>query len=37
MLAEGRRLTATRHDYDANVQAFLTRLAPWVTSSPQSA
>ena len=37
MLAEGRRLTATRYDYDANVRAFLTRLAPWAISSPQSA
>ena len=37
MLAEGRRLTATRYDYDANVRAFLTRHAPWAISSPQSA
>jgi len=37
MLAEGRRLTAARHDYDANVRAFLIRLAPWAISSPQSA
>jgi len=36
MLAEG-RLTATRHDYDANVRAFFTRHAPWAISSPQSA
>jgi glycosyltransferase involved in cell wall biosynthesis len=37
MLAEGRRLTATRHDYHANVRAFLTRHAAWAISSPQSA
>jgi hypothetical protein len=37
MLAEGRRLTATRHDYHASVRAFLTRHAPWAISSPQSA
>jgi glycosyltransferase involved in cell wall biosynthesis len=37
MLAEGRRLTATRHDYHANVRAFLTRHALWAISSPQSA
>lgn len=37
MLAEGRRLTATRHDYDANVRAFLTRLAPWAITCRQSA
>lgn len=37
MLTEGRRLTATRHDYDTNVRAFLTRLAPWAISNPQSA
>ena len=37
MLAEGRRLTATRYDYHANVRAFLTRHAPWAISSPQSA
>ena len=36
MLAEGRRLTATRHDYHANVRAFLTRHAPWAISSRQS-
>ena len=37
MLAEGRRLTATRYDYHAIVRAFLTRHAPWAISSPQSA
>ena len=37
MLTEGRRLTATRHDYHANVRAFLTRHAPWAISGPQSA
>jgi glycosyltransferase involved in cell wall biosynthesis len=36
MLAEGRRLGAARHDYDANVRAFLTLHAPWAISSPQS-
>jgi glycosyltransferase involved in cell wall biosynthesis len=37
MLAEGRRLTATRYDYDTNVRAFLTRHAPWAINSYQSA
>jgi glycosyltransferase involved in cell wall biosynthesis len=37
MLAAGRHLTATRHDYHANVRAFLTRHAPWAISSPQTA
>jgi glycosyltransferase involved in cell wall biosynthesis len=37
MLAEGRHRTATHHNYDANVRAFLTRHAPWAISSPQSA
>ena len=39
MLAEGRRLTVTRHDYNADVRAFLIRHAevPWAISSPQSA
>jgi hypothetical protein len=37
MPAEGRHRTATHHDYDANVRAFLTRHAPWAISSPQSA
>ena len=36
-LTEGRRLTAPRYDYDANVRAFLTRHVPWAISSPQSA
>jgi glycosyltransferase involved in cell wall biosynthesis len=36
MLAEGRRITARRYDYDTNVQAFLTALAPWAVASPQS-
>ncbi len=36
MLAEG-RLTATRHDYDANVRAFLAKPAPRAISSCQSA
>ena len=37
MLAEGSRLTATCHDYHANVRAFLTRHTPGAISSPQSA
>ena len=36
MLAEGRRLTTTSYDYDANVQAFLTALAPWAIAPRQS-
>jgi glycosyltransferase involved in cell wall biosynthesis len=36
MLAEGRRLTTTRHDYTANVRAFLTALAPWALTAGQS-
>jgi len=36
MLAEG-RLTATRHNYDANVRAFLPKPAPRAISSCQSA
>jgi len=36
MLAEGRRLTTTSYDYDANAQAFLTALAPWTIAPRQS-
>ncbi len=36
MLAEGRRLIATRYDYRANIKAFFTRHAPWAITAAQS-
>lgn len=37
MLAEGLRLIGDRYDYDANVRALLTTLAPWAITGRQSA
>ncbi|MGH3122350.1 MAG: glycosyltransferase family 4 protein [Trebonia sp.] len=36
LLAAGRHLTAVRYDYQANIAAFLTGLAPWATAAGQS-
>lgn len=36
LLAAGRHLTAARYDYQANIAAFLTRLAPWAATADQS-
>jgi glycosyltransferase involved in cell wall biosynthesis len=36
MCAAGRRLTATRYDYETNVRAFLTTHAPWALAGHQS-
>jgi hypothetical protein len=36
LLAAGRQLTAARHDYQASIAVFLTRLAPWATAAGQS-
>ena len=37
MLAEGLLLTGGRYDYDANVRALLTGLAPWAITGRKSA
>ena len=37
MLAEGRKLTATSYDYQANIKTFFTRHAPWAIATTQSA
>jgi glycosyltransferase involved in cell wall biosynthesis len=36
MLATGRRLVASSYDYETNVRAFLTTLAPWAITTAQS-
>jgi glycosyltransferase involved in cell wall biosynthesis len=36
LLAAGRHLTTARYDYQANIAAFLTGLAPWATAAGQS-
>lgn len=36
MLATGRRLVASSYDYETNVRAFLTTLAPWAIATAQS-